>query len=295
MTARGALILLLTTAVVRGETAVQRMLEDKLLFGRVKSIGDHIHGVLGVATIDLVSGRVFVFNGEAAFPTASTIKVPLMVELFRRVRAGAIGMDDKVTVSPADLVEGSDPTKARVAGGPAPIPIRDLIRAMIEASDNTATNKLIGIAGMDSVNRLLESQSMRSTRMRRRMIDVAAAARGDENTTSPLEMARFLESLFRGELAEADSTKQMIDLMRLVKADIRQVIPANVEVASKPGDLTGVHCEIAIVYLPDRPFILSVYSSYLDDGENPVPDVARAAFEYFSKLAVSNQYGNRVR
>ena len=295
MTLRHAVALLLAASALQAETAVQRLLEDKLLFGRVKAIGDAIHGALGVATIDLTSGRVFVYNGEAEFPTASTIKVPLMVELFRRAKSGELRLDSPVAVSPSDLVEGSDPTKARLASGPAEIPVADLMRAMIEHSDNTATNKLIGIAGMDSVNGLLASQNMRATRMRRRMIDVAAAARDEENTTSPLEMARFLETLFRGGLADADATKQMIGLMKLVKADIRAAVPAQIEVASKPGDLNGVHCEIAIVYLPDRPFILSVYSTFLNDGENPVPDVAKAAFEYFTKLAASNRYGNRVR
>src|SRR5947209_4291357 len=255
MTFRHAVALLLAASALQAETAVQRLLEDKLLFGRVKAIGDAIHGALGIATIDLTSGRVFVYNGEAEFPTASTIKVPLMVELFRRAESGELRLDSPVTVSPSDLVEGSDPTKARLASGTAAIPIADLMRAMIEYSDNTATNKLIGIAGMDRVNGLLASQNMRATRMRRRMIDVAAAARDEENTTSPLEMARFLEALFRGGLARADSTKQMIGLMKLVKADIRAAVPAEIEVASKPGDLTGVHCEIAIVYLPDRPFI----------------------------------------
>jgi hypothetical protein len=52
---------------------------------------------------------------------------------------------------------------------------------------------------------------------------------------------------------------------------------------------------VALVYLPGRPFIVSIYSTFLDDGENPVPAAATAAFEYFRNLAGSNQFGNRVR
>ena len=62
MTIRHAVALLLAASTLQAETAVQRLLEDKLLFGRVKAIGDAIHGALGVATIDLTSGRVFVYN-----------------------------------------------------------------------------------------------------------------------------------------------------------------------------------------------------------------------------------------
>ena len=88
---------LILCASLRAETAAQRLLEDKLLYGKVEAAAHAIHGVLGVAAIDLTSGRVFVFNGEAEFPTASTIKIPIMVELFRQAEAGSLRLDDRIT------------------------------------------------------------------------------------------------------------------------------------------------------------------------------------------------------
>jgi beta-lactamase class A len=238
---RRALALLACAVVVRAGTPVERLLEDKLLFERVKAISESIHGVLGVATIDLTSGRVFAYNGEAEFPSASTIKVPIMVELFQHAAAGRLKLSDEITLEPAEAVGGDGILKDRLRNGPVTLSVRDLIGAMIEHSDNTATNRCISIAGMENVNRLVSGAALRATHLRRVMMDAPAAARGDENTTSPLDMARFVESLYRGRLANADATAGMMAILKRMNADVRKAVPADIPVASKYGDLTGVH------------------------------------------------------
>ncbi len=292
---RRACALLCFAAAARAETAAERLLEDRMLFAPVKAISESIHGVLGVATIDLTSGRVFVYNGEAEFPSASTIKVPIMVELIQRAAAGGLNLAAKITLEPGDAVGGDGILKDRLAHGRVTLSIRELIELMIERSDNTATNRCIALAGMEDVNRLISGAGLKATHLRRVMMDSAAAARGQENTTCPLDMARFFEALYRGRLAGTDATAEMMRILKRVDADIRKAVPPDISVASKYGDLTGVHCEAAVVDLPGRPFIISIYSTFLDDGENPVPSVAKAAFEYFRKLAASNQFGNRIR
>ena len=274
------------------ETAVQRLLEDKLLLARVKAIAEAASGPVGVATIDLTSGRVFTFNAEAEFPSASTIKVGIMAEMFAQARGGRLRLDDPVTVTPEQAVGGDGHLQDRLKSGPVTVTGRELMRAMIEESDNTATNRCISLVGMEAVNQVFTSRQMRATHLRRLMMDAAAAARNDDNTTSPLDMARLFEQLYRGNLGDPEATKEMLAVLRHVKADFRATVPAEIPVAAKVGDLTGVHCEAGIIELPGRPFVLSVYSAYLNDGENPVPKVAAAAFEYFRKLAAGNQYGN---
>lgn len=75
---------------------------------------------------------------------------------------------------------------------------------------------------------------------------------------------------------------------------MRAAIPAAIEVASKPGDLDGVHCEAGLVYLPKRPFVVNVMSTYMDGEVTPVGDATRIVFDYFQKLAHANQYGRRL-
>ncbi len=203
-------------------------------------------------------------------------------------------MSDKITLTAADAVGGSGVLTGRLKQGPQTLTLLELITAMIEHSDNTATNQCIAVAKMDRVNRLLREQGFQTIRLRRIMMDTAAARRGEENVASPVEMARLAELLYRGRLADAEDTAQMIGILKLVKAEMRAAIPADIPVAAKPGGLTGVQCETGIIYLPGRPFVLSVFGTYLDDGATPVRAITKIVFEYFSKLAESNEYGNRV-
>jgi len=284
------IILALLPTLARPETAVQHLLEEKM-YARIQKLDDSLHGVLGVASIDLSSGRIFSYNGDAVFPTASSIKIPIMAEMFR----SHIDLSRQITIQPREAAGGSGNLQNQLKQGPVTLNVRELITAMIEHSDNTATNQCIALIGRDSVNKMLAGLGFRATRLRRVMMDTAAAARGDENVSTPLEMARFVELLYGNKLTGAAATTEMIDILKLVKADMRKAIPAGIEVAAKPGDLTGVHAETGIVYLPNRPFILSVFSTFLDQNVNPVEDVTRIAFDYFRKLAESNPYGNKVK
>ena len=86
----------------------------------------------------------------------------------------------------------------------------------------------------------------------------------------------------------------MLSVMKRVDAYMRPAIPGDIEVASKPGDLDGVRTETGIVFLPKRPFIVSVMSTYLNDRVNPVGPVTGIVFDYFNKVAHANQYGRRL-
>ena len=265
------------------------------MYARIREYDAGMKGVLGVAAIDATSGRVFVYNGEAPFPTASSIKIPIMIELFRAASRGKFKMTDPVTVTEKEAVGGSGHLGAELKNGPRTMSVIALITLMIRDSDNTATNRAIAMAGMDRVNALVDELGFRTIRLRRIMMDSAAAQRSDENTASPLEMARLLEMLNAGKLAGAAETKQMINVLKLVKAGMRRAVPETVEIASKPGGIPGVECEAGIVYLPGRPFIVSVFSTFIEDGKTPVTDVTRIVYDYFSTLARSNEYGHRVR
>lgn len=124
------------------------------------------------------------------------------------------------------------------------------------------------------------------------MLDTEAAARDEENVSTPSEMARIAELIYQGRAVDREASQRMIEILKLVEADFRKVVPASIAVAAKPGSLTGVRTETGIVYLPGREFILSVNSTFLPGTENPVPAVASAVYDYFAMLARSNRYGN---
>ncbi len=293
MIRRIALCSVLFLPGIWAETAVQHLLENKM-FSRIRDYDASLRGSLGVTTIDLTSGRVFVYNGDAVFPTASSIKIPILVAMFQAMHRGRFQLSDRITLEPADAVGGSGELQKALAAGPQQLTVGELVRAMIEHSDNTATNRCIAMVKMDRVNRMVSALGFHAIRLRRLMMDSAAAKSGNENVASPVEMARFVEMLYRGKLGDADATRQMIDMLMLVKANMRAAIPAEVAVAAKPGELPGVECETGIIYLSGRPFVISVFSTFLDADVHPVGEITKIAFEYFSKLANSNEYGNRL-
>jgi beta-lactamase class A len=289
------LALLAPFTMLIAQTMPVDLLEGKLR-ARLETIDSKLGGVLGVAAIDLSSGRTFEYNATAIFPTASTIKVPILIEMFRLARAGEFRWSDTLTLQQADSVGGSGHLQEALAKGPVTLTFEELVAKMIVDSDNTATNRVIATARMERVNRLIQEMGMRHTRLQRIMMDTPAAIKGSENITTPLEMARIAESIYRHKAGNPADCDSMLTVMKRVPGAIRSAVPAEVEVASKTGSLPGVHCEVAIVYAAERPFVLSVYSTFLDKEENPVPEVAKLFFLHFSgKLGGSNAYGNRVR
>lgn len=286
--------MLFACAFARSETDVVQLWEMKQQ-ARIKAVDDALDGVLGVATIDLTSGRTFAYNATAVFPTASSIKIPIMIQVFRAERAGKFRFDDKVTLGPKDNAGGSGgPLQKALDRGSVTVTVRELLEDMIQYSDNSATNKLIDLVGLDTVNALIREFGLQQTRLRRKMMDTAAAARGDENVSTPGEMVRIVRLIYDNRAADPQSCREMLGIMKRVDAYMRPVIPGNIEVASKPGDLDGVRTETGLVYLPKRPFIVSVMSTYLSDRVNPVGQVTGIVFDYFNKLAHSNQYGRRL-
>ena len=287
---RPLIIGFLVVLTLSGQTAPE-LFEQKLLT-RLRALDNQLDGVLGVAVIDLTTGQTFSLHGDTIFPQASSIKIPIMAEMYRAERAGEFSFSDAVTLQPSAYVGGSGQLQKGLLQGAVKTTIGKLVTAMIEESDNTATNWCIAKLGMARVNRLLDELNLVNTRLRRIMLDTGAAARNEENVSTPKEMARLVEMIYRQRLVDPSASMDMRNLMGLAKADFRKSVPAGVEVASKPGEVLGVRCETGIIFLPGRPFVLSVMSSFVVGEDNPVPAVTRLVYGHFERLANGNRYGN---
>jgi beta-lactamase class A len=269
----------------------EELLEAKMT-AKLRALEERISGVMGYAIIDLQTGRSIARNADTLFPQASSIKIPIMMQVFEQAKEGRLNLSDTVALGRKDIVHGSGHLRLLLRTQPLSITVQDLVAAMIETSDNTATNRLIALVGMERVNAMLDRLGFRQTRLRRIMLDAEAAARDDENVSTPMEMAKIAELLYQGKAVDADSSHRMLEIMKLVSADFRAAVPPEVQVASKPGAVTGVRCETGVVYVKGRPFVLSVASSFLDEPENPVRETARVVYGHFAKLGRSNSFGN---
>jgi beta-lactamase class A len=273
----------------------------KKLETRVEEIATRLDGVLGVAILDLTDGRILLCNADRVFPAASSIKIAILLELYRQdqeSRAGAkgkAGLDDIYTFDPKDLVEDSQ-VMAGLTPGVTRVTNRDLAQFMVAVSDNAATNILIDRVGRDNVNATLRGLGLTKTMLRRKMMDIGAARRGDENVATPQEMVRLLEMIYKGKALNKELTDELFKRLKTLKKDsyLSYELPAGVELADKPGTLDGVRNDSGIVFAPNRPFAISAMTAYDRDekaAERAISEVALEAYRYFEMRGKTSEYG----
>lgn len=251
---------------------------------KLRALSRSTAGIIGVAAVDLSDGRELCLQCNTYFPTASTIKVPVLAEIVRQGK-----MDAKLRISHSDLVEGSKEFENALSKGQE-IAARELALMMIRSSDNAATNKLIDLAGMAEINRFLGELDLPAIRLRRKMIDTQAAARNEENIATPREMVRLAAKLHRGDVVNAQASAGILSMMELVKGEIRNALPPAVKVAAKTGSIPGVRCEFGVVVAPNRPFAIAVYTAFLH-GPSPIAEAAKILFRHYELLGRSNRSG----
>ena len=265
---------------------------------QLEEIVARFDGVMGLAAKDLTSGEAFTVNPDMVFPQASSIKIPVLIELYRQAQAGKLKLDEKVAVSKAVMVGGSG-VLGRFSDGGSSLSLRDLAVLMIVLSDNTATNILIDRVGMAAVNDMLARASLKQTKLQRKMIDTESQRAGRENLSTPAEMIWLLGLLHTGKLLDAPHTAGVMEILKYPKnTALRRGIPANVELASKPGGLSGVSCDSGIVLLEGRPFAIAVMTTYAGPqagADDAITEATRRVFAYFERLAKSNALGVRVQ
>lgn len=263
---------------------------------RLAAIARNVDGVMGYAIVDLQTGDRFGLKERLQFPTASTIKLGILYELFVQVDAGTVVLDDPQPVPPGSRVGGSGLVNELSAPR---LSLRDHAILMILISDNTSTNVLIDTLGMKNIQARMDSLDLTHTKLRRRMIDTDAARRGDENVSTPSDLTRLLARFHSGEGLSAKSKADALAILTKPKATaMTRTLPANVRIASKPGGLDGVRVDAGIVMLQNRPYIFVAMCTYLkedEQGDRAIGEASRAAFDYFDRLGAEGAYGRRVR
>jgi len=234
---------------------------------------------VGLAYIDLGSGDTLFLNADISFHAASTMKVPVMIELFRRASTGSFGMSQRLMVVNqfASIVDGSayalDPksdsdTTLYYRVGDR-VPIDTLLRLMITRSSNLATNMLISLVGAEEVNRTMRSLGAQRIQVLRGVEDGKAFDKGLINTTTARDLAIILRAIEEGRASSPEATSEMrqILLAQEFNEKIPARLPAGVRVAHKTGEITAHSHDAAIVYPPGRkPYVLVVLTRGIQDG-----------------------------
>ena len=270
--------------------------DDSLRVQLERRIAQVNGAVVGIAYRDLGSGDSLDIGADARFHAASTMKVPVLIELFRRIDAGALGLDQRVLLVNefASIVDGShyaldagdDSDSAAYKAVGTRVTVRELMDRMITRSSNLATNALIELVGARRVDSTAHALGARTIEVRRGVEDNKAYQAGLNNTTSARDLAALMSAIERGTAASPASCNAMRDI--LLRQEFNDEIPAGVppgtRVAHKTGWITGVHHDAAIVYPQGRaPYVLVVLTRGMADDATArtlIADVSRLVYAH---------------
>lgn len=250
---------------------------------------------VAVAFKDLQTGRELFVNERASFHAASTMKVPVMFEVYREARAGTLKLDESVavknefksiadgslfSVSPED---DSEQTLYKKVGGNESV--RELVRLMITESSNLATNILIQRVTPVRVMALLKRMGARDMKVLRGVEDGKAFERGMNNTTTARDLLILFRALAEGRVVSAEASREMADVLAAQKFNggIPAGLPEGTRVAHKTGSITKIEHDAGVIYPPGRkPYVLVVLVRGIADEKRAhklIADISRAVYE----------------
>jgi beta-lactamase class A len=235
------------------------------LDARVRSEVVQFKGKVSLYAKNLDSGAVYELGGDDRVPTASTIKLAVMVEAFARVAEGKVKWTQELILTKEIKVGGSGILPEFADG--LRLTFRDAVTLMMIMSDNTATNLVIDVLSADAVNARMDALGFKETRLMRRVFGGGMSAEGkkEENKifglgrTTPHEMVMLMEKLERGEVISPAASKEMLELMKREQGTNgiwreQWQLPK----ATKSGALDALRSNVGIIYHPRGRLALAI-------------------------------------
>lgn len=257
-------------------------------------------GKAAIALKHLVTGQTYFLNADEVMPTASLIKLPVMVEVYFQVHEKKVALGDKVELKKDDKVPGSGILTDHFSAG-ASFPLRDAVRLMIAFSDNTATNLVLDKIGIKSVGDRMESLKLPNTKIHAKVFKGSTTSIAPERTkkyglgsTTAREMITLLEMLHQGNLVSTEACQEMLEHLHKCedKDKFPRFLPAGVKVAHKTGSVSDARTDAGILYLKSGPVALCVLTAQNKDkswkpdnaGNLLCAKVAKAVYDYYTAL-----------
>jgi beta-lactamase class A len=258
----------------------------RALSSQLRAFARHQPGRVALEVVDLASGYSAGYEAGASMPAASTIKIPVMVEVFRQLEVGRFDLNRRVTLLASDKDWGSGELCDAPSGGT--YPISTLLDKMIDISDNTATNMLIRFVGRHNINHTMYSLGLRHTQLTTDIRTEGYAIR-NELRSSPGDMALLLSRMARQRLVDRWSSRQMIAILEGQEHNtlIPAVLPPQISIAHKTGTLSDTLNDVGIVYDPQAPYVIAVMTTdlpSLDDGRTAIRGISRLAYRDMNAL-----------
>lgn len=237
-------------------------------------------GFYGVAIKNLKTKEAYYTNEHRIFQSGSIYKLWVMATVFKQIREGSLTGDEVLSEGVAELNQkfSIDPDSAELTEGTITFTVNEALKQMITISHNYAALILTEKVKLSSVATFLKETGLNES---------AVGTNGGSPTTTASDVALFFEKLYKGELANEQYTKEMMDLLKAQQLDggLPKYLPDNLEVAHKTGEIDWFKHDAGIVFSPSGDYIIVVMSETKSPlgAQDRIGLVSKAAYEYFTK------------
>lgn len=253
-------------------------------------------GIFAVAFADLKTGDTLFINAHQRFHAASTMKTPVMIELYKQAAAGKFSLDDSIEVktefksivdgSPYFMDIGEDSEAMLYSKVGEKLPIRTLMYEMITKSSNLATNILIELVDAKNVTASMRELGAPDIEVLRGVEDIKAFDKGLSNTTTAYDLMKIFEAIGRDKIISAEACQEMRQVLfdQYFNEIIPAKLPKEVKVAHKTGSISGVQHDSGLIMLPGgHEYVLVLLSKDLknpNDGVALLADLSKMIYDY---------------
>jgi D-alanyl-D-alanine carboxypeptidase (penicillin-binding protein 5/6) len=275
------------------------------LADRLRPLITSHEGEVAVAVKHVKTGESFSHHADEPMPTASLIKLPIMVEAYRQVAEGKIKLEETLTLRDEDKAPGSGILSTHFSGG-ATFALRDAIRLMIAYSDNTATNLVLAKIGLPATSQTMEKLGLPNTKVHAFVFRPDSSIAPDRSkqfglgSTTANEMIRLLEMIHVKSIVTPDACEAMLEHLRQCQDKrLSRLLPAGIKVAHKTGSVAAVRTDAGLIEAKSGPIAICVLTRNNKDqrwteenaAEILTSKIARAVHDHFegSQTAATDQ------
>lgn len=291
-------ILFLVSSGTMNTSTAQKIISMNNLRNAITAEFDTQSGLFACAFYNLASDQALLINADSVFHAASTMKTPVMIEVFRQAKAGRFSLTDSVSIKNnfRSIVDGSYYQLDSLDDSESEIyrhigekrTIYDLTYQMIINSSNLATNLIIDLVGAKNVMKTMRHEGTTKMKVLRGVEDQKAYDAGLNNTTTARDLMILYRKMAEGTLIDSNASNEMIRILEDQTHNniIPALLPKDVRVAHKTGNITGVEHDSGIVFLPDgRKYVLVLLSKNLKDRDAAVGMMARVSRLIYTAMA----------
>lgn len=245
---------------------------DTALQTKIEAMAAKHRGKLALYTANLKTGDVLAIDADTPVPTASVIKLPILVEAMQQVKAGKHRLDEKIDLDKENVVQGSG--ILQFFDLPLTVTLKDALTFMIIESDNTATNMVIDQVGIKNVNDNAVRMGLKDTYLYKKVYKPATGPMPADQKkfglgkTTAREMAKVMQSIVDCDLHDAKLCQAMLYMLR--NQQYRNMVPHFIEtsdtseglslIGNKTGSLDEVRNDVAVVYSKNGPIVISAFT-----------------------------------